>query len=75
MVFSQIKRKRERKRGRPAKREKNTPSSKKPEIMHSYLFNRHARLNSFSWLQGHKNLRISRTVGFILPFIFSLYDE
>jgi len=39
------------------------------------LFNKHARLNTFSWLQGHENLRISRTVRFILPFLFSLYDE
>jgi hypothetical protein len=40
-----------------------------------YLFNKHARLNTFSWLQGHGNLRISRIVRFILPFFFSLYDE
>ena len=33
------------------------------------------QLNSFSWLQGHENLKVSRTVTFILPFLFSLYDE
>jgi hypothetical protein len=26
-------------------------------------------------LQGHENLQISRTVRFILPFLFGLYDE
>jgi len=36
---------------------------------------RYARLNLFSWLQGRKNLQISRTMRFILPFIFSLYYE
>ena len=39
------------------------------------FFNGHIRLNSFFWLQGHKNLRISRIVRFILPFLFNLYDE
>ena len=54
-------------------------SSKKSKIMHSSFFllvvNKHARLNSFAWLQGHANLQISRTVRFIFPFLFSLYDE
>jgi len=35
----------------------------------------HARLSSFSWLRGHRNLQISRTMRSILPFLFSLYDE
>jgi len=52
---------------------------KKPEIMHFFfpfdsLFNKHVRLNFF-FFQGHINLHISRTMRFILPFFFSLYDE
>ena len=39
------------------------------------LFNRYARLSSFLGCKDTTNLRISRTVRFILPFIFSLCYE
>jgi hypothetical protein len=43
--------------------------------LEEWLFNRYAKLNLFSWLQGHKDLLILKIMRFILPFIFSLYYE
>jgi len=71
---------REEKGGSQPRREKRSLPLRNPKLcilpsFFDWLFNKHARLNTFSWLQGHGNLRISRTVRFILPFLFSLYDE
>ena len=80
MVSYQIKRKSKRKRGGGQKREEKHSLSSKT-LNHAFfflfnqLFNRHARLSFFSWLQGHRNLRFSRTVRFILSFLFNLFDE
>jgi len=80
LFFYQIKRKRERKIGGRQKQEENFivfSYTRNYVLICSihYFFNGHTRLSYFSWLKEYINLQISKTVRFIISFLFSLYDE
>ena len=70
---------REEKGGSQPRREKLSLPLRNPKLWILPFFllvvQQTCKAKHFSWLQGHGNLQISKTVRFILPFLFSLYEE
>ena len=65
--------------GQPANKRKTPPPLRNPKscILPSFLLvvQQTCKAKLIFFVAKHGNLRISRTVRFILPFLFSLYDE